>query len=80
MGLKSPGWAGHFCGCRSKALYAWYEEHLGISSPNGSFTFPHETNSRSIAVAFPKDFGVLSGFAARDVNFQVHDLDGVLTS
>ena len=26
-----------------KALYAWYEKHLGITSPHGSFVFPKET-------------------------------------
>jgi hypothetical protein len=26
-----------------KALYVWYEEHLGVSSSYGSFLFPKET-------------------------------------
>ena len=26
-----------------EALYAWYEKHLGIPSPHGSFLFAHET-------------------------------------
>ena len=27
-----------------EALYAWYEKHLGISGPHGSFLFAHETS------------------------------------
>jgi hypothetical protein len=35
-----------------KILYAWYEEHLGVSSPYGSFLFPKEAQRAYIAVAF----------------------------
>ena len=62
-----------------KALYAWYEEHLGIGSPHGSFVFPHETQRASIAVAFfPKISEYFPVSQPAMLNFQVDDLDGVL--
>jgi predicted enzyme related to lactoylglutathione lyase len=62
-----------------QALYAWYEQYLGIPSPNGSFLFERETQPASIAVAFfPKssDYFPLSQPAM--LNFQVDDLAAVL--
>ncbi len=63
-----------------KALYAWYEKHLGISSePHGCFTFPHETQRAQIAVAFfakSSDYFPVSQPAM--LNFQVEDLDALL--
>jgi predicted enzyme related to lactoylglutathione lyase len=62
-----------------KALYAWYEKHLGISSTEGSFSFPRETQRAKIAVAFflkGSDYFPVSQAAM--LNFQVDDLDAVL--
>jgi predicted enzyme related to lactoylglutathione lyase len=62
-----------------KALYAWYQEHLGISSPEGSFSFPRETQRAYIAVAFfPKSSEYFPVSQPAMLNFQVDDLDGVL--
>lgn len=62
-----------------KALYAWYEKHLGISAPHGSYVFPKETQRADIAVAFfakTSDYFPVSQPAM--LNFQVDDLDGLL--
>ena len=62
-----------------KALYAWYEKHLEISAPHGSFVFPKETQRADIAVSFfakTSDYFPVSQPAM--LNFQVDDLDGVL--
>jgi len=62
-----------------KTLYAWYEEHLGIPSAQGCFSFARETQRASIAVAFFKkssDYFPVSQPAM--LNFQVDDLDAVL--
>jgi predicted enzyme related to lactoylglutathione lyase len=62
-----------------KALYAWYEQHLGISSPEGSFSFPHETQRAHIAVAFfSKTSPYFSVSQPAMLNFQVDGLEGVL--
>jgi predicted enzyme related to lactoylglutathione lyase len=61
-----------------KALYAWYEKHLGISSSYG-FSFPHETQRASIAVAFfPRSSDYFPTSQPAMLNFQVDDLDAVL--
>ena len=50
-----------------EALYAWYEKHLGISRPHGSFLLAYETQRAYIAVAFfPPFFEVFSRLAACD--------------
>jgi len=62
-----------------KALYAWYEQHLGIPSPEGSFLFSRETQRAKIAVAFfPKSSQYFPVSQAAMLNFQVDDLDGIL--
>jgi predicted enzyme related to lactoylglutathione lyase len=62
-----------------KALYAWYEEHLGIPSAEGSFSFSRETQRASIAVAFfPRTSEYFPVSQPAMLNFQVDDLDGVL--
>lgn len=62
-----------------KALYAWYEEHLGLSSADSCFSFPAAGQLASIAVGFfsrSSDYFPLSQPAM--LNFQVDDLDAVL--
>jgi predicted enzyme related to lactoylglutathione lyase len=62
-----------------KALYAWYEKHLGIGSPQGSFIFPKEAQRGSIAVAFfPKSSSYFPPSQPTMLNFQVDDLDALL--
>jgi predicted enzyme related to lactoylglutathione lyase len=62
-----------------KALYAWYEQHLGISVSEGGFTFPQETQRAVIAVAFfPKSSDYFPVSQPAMLNFQVDDLDAVL--
>jgi predicted enzyme related to lactoylglutathione lyase len=62
-----------------KALYAWYEEHLGVGSAKGCFSFPAEEQKASIAVAFFKrDSDYFPSAQPAMLNFQVDDLDAVL--
>jgi predicted enzyme related to lactoylglutathione lyase len=77
---KVTGLGGAFCGRRTPgALYAWYEEHLGIGAPQGCFSFPKETQRASIAVAFfPKSSDYFSVSQPAMLNFQVDDLEAVL--
>ena len=50
---KVTGFGGAFVRADDpKALYAWYEQHLGISSYDGGFAFKNETQRAVIAVAF----------------------------
>jgi predicted enzyme related to lactoylglutathione lyase len=61
------------------ALYAWYEQHLGIGSSHGCFTFPATQQKAYIAVAFfrnTSDYFPPSQPAM--LNFQVDNLDEVL--
>jgi predicted enzyme related to lactoylglutathione lyase len=61
------------------ALYAWYEQHLGIASPEGCISFRPETQRASIAVAFfPRSSDYFPVSQPAMLNFQVDDLDGVL--
>ena len=62
------------------ALYKWYEQHLGISASNGSFAFEAQAQRASIAVAFfsrSADYFPVAQPAM--LNFQVDDLEGVLS-
>jgi len=62
-----------------KALYAWYEKHLGISNPVGSFVFSKETQRADIAVAFfPRSSDYFPVSQPAMLNFQVDDLDALL--
>jgi predicted enzyme related to lactoylglutathione lyase len=62
-----------------EALYAWYEEHLGIGSPFGSFLFKADTQRAHIAVAFfSRTSQYLPPSQPAMLNFQVDDLDAVL--
>ena len=62
-----------------KALYAWYNEHLGIASPHGCFVFPSANQKGDIAVSFFKhssDYFPTTQPAM--LNFQVDNLDALL--
>jgi predicted enzyme related to lactoylglutathione lyase len=77
---KVTGLGGAFLRVKDpKALYAWYEKHLGIPSPQGCFTFAKETQRASIAVSFfRKDSDYFPTSQPAMLNFQVDDLDAVL--
>ncbi len=58
-----------------EALHAWYEKHLGISGPHGSFLFAHETQRVAF---FPRSSKYFPVSQPAMLNFQVDDLNGVL--
>ena len=62
-----------------KALYTWYEQHLGLSAAKGCFIFPPERQTASIAVTFfPQTSAYFPTTQPAMLNFQVDDLDAVL--
>ena len=78
---QATGLGGVFVRVRSpEALYAWYEEHLGLPhADGGGFVLPAERQRAAIAVAFFPDKG--DYFPAAQpamLNFQVDDLDALL--
>jgi len=62
-----------------KALYNWYERHLGLTKSEGSFAFPAPTQPAQVVFAFfgPEDEYFPPAQKAM-INLQVDDLDGVL--
>jgi predicted enzyme related to lactoylglutathione lyase len=77
---KITGFGGAFVRADDpKALYAWYEKHLGLPNTFGSFIFKTETQRGKIAVAF---FARTSNHFPLEqpamLNFQVDDLDAIL--
>jgi predicted enzyme related to lactoylglutathione lyase len=60
-----------------KALYSWYEQHLGISPQHGCFSLDPGTQQISVAF-FSKTSDYFSVSQPAMLNFQVDDLDGVL--
>lgn len=62
-----------------KALYAWYEQHLGLKKANGFIAFPASAQRGKIAFAFFKQDDTYFPPAQKAmINFQVDDLDGLL--
>jgi predicted enzyme related to lactoylglutathione lyase len=62
-----------------EALYAWYEQHLGVGSTYGSFLFKAETQRAHIAVAFfPRTANYFPPSQPAMLNFQVDDLEALL--
>jgi predicted enzyme related to lactoylglutathione lyase len=62
-----------------QALYAWYEQHLGIHSADGCFSFPSDEQRAYVAVAFfPRTSDYFPPSQPAMLNFQVDDLDEVL--
>ena len=61
-----------------KALYAWYEKHLGLTS-QGFIEFPAEQQRASISVAFfPRTSTYYPEAQPAMLNFQVDDVAGLL--
>ena len=62
-----------------KALYRWYERHLGLIKSDGSFAFPAPTQPAQVVFAF---FGQEDAYfppaQKAMINLQVDDLDAVL--
>jgi predicted enzyme related to lactoylglutathione lyase len=62
-----------------KALYAWYEQHLGIPSPYGTFVFAAKEQAADIAVSFfARDNKYFPPSQPAMLNFQVDNLDEML--
>ena len=62
-----------------KALYLWYERHLGLLKSEGSFAFPAPTQHPHVVFAFFKQDDAYFPPAQKTmINLQVDDLDGVL--
>lgn len=63
-----------------KALYQWYERHLGlVKSEGGSFSFPVPTQHPEVVFSFFKQDNAYFPPAQKAmINLQVDDLDGVL--
>ena len=78
---SSIGFGGLFLRANDpKALYAWYERHLGlVKSEGGSFAFPVPTQHPEIVFSFFKqDNAYFPPSQKAMINLQVDDLDGVL--
>src|ERR1700733_2858456 len=62
-----------------KALYQWYEEHLGLVKTKGAYAFPAPANhSQVIFALFKQDNAYFPPAQKAMLNLQVDDLDGVL--
>ena len=62
-----------------KALYQWYEQHLGLVKSEGAFAFPAPTQHAQVIFAlFKQDNDYFSPAQKAMINLQVDDLDGVL--
>jgi len=62
-----------------KALYQWYEQHLGLVNSGGSFAYPAPTQHPQVVFAlFKQDNAYFPPAQKAMINLQVDDLDGVL--
>ncbi len=62
-----------------KALYQWYERHLGLVKPDGAFAFPASTQRPQVIFAlFKQDNPYFPPAQKAMINLQVDDLDGLL--
>ena len=62
-----------------KALYQWYERHLGLVKSGGFFAFPASTQRAQVVFAlFKQDNAYFPPAQKAMINLQVDDLDGVL--
>jgi hypothetical protein len=62
-----------------KALYQWYERHLGLVKSDGSFAFPASTQRAQVIFAlFKQDNAYFPPTQKAMINLQVDDLDDVL--
>lgn len=62
-----------------KALYEWYEQHLGLLKSEGAHAFPVPTQHPQIVFSFFKQDNAYFPPAQKAmINLQVDDLDGLL--
>jgi len=62
-----------------KALYQWYEQHLGLVQAGGSYAFPVPTQHPHIVFSvFKPDNAYFPPTQKAMINLQVDDLDGLL--
>lgn len=62
-----------------KALYAWYEKHLGLQQKGGCFIFPAtEQKAKMVVAFFGKDDAYWPITQPAMLNLQVDNLDSVL--
>jgi predicted enzyme related to lactoylglutathione lyase len=78
---QATGIGGVFLRARDpKALYAWYEKHLGLAATHGFISIPAEHERAQITLSF---FSEKSDYFPTTqpvmINFQVDDLDRLLT-
>ena len=76
---KATGFGGAFIRARDpKALYAWYEQHLGLKSV-GCFIFPaKEQRGDTVVSFFKQDDAYFPTQQPAMLNFQVDDLNALL--
>jgi predicted enzyme related to lactoylglutathione lyase len=62
-----------------KAMYAWYEKHLGLKTQNGCFLFePAKQRADTVVSFFPRASDYFPPSQPAMLNFQVDDLDSIL--
>ena len=62
-----------------KALYSWYEQHIGLVKSEGAYAFPPPSQHPHVVFAFFKQDDAYFPTAQKAmINLQVDDLDGVL--
>ena len=62
-----------------KALYQWYEQHLGLVKAGGAYSFPAPTRHPQVVFAlFKQDNDYFPPAQKAMINLQVEDLDAVL--
>jgi len=62
-----------------KALYRWYEKHLGLLKPDGAFAFPASKQRGNVIFAlFKPDNAYFPPAQKAMLNLEVDDLDGLL--
>ncbi|HTV16823.1 MAG TPA: VOC family protein [Acidobacteriaceae bacterium] len=78
---QATGIGGVFLRARDpKALYAWYEKHLGLAASQGFISIPAEHERAKITLAFFSEKSAYFPVAQPAmINLQVDDLDALLT-
>ena len=77
---KAIGLGGAFIRAKDpKALYAWYEAHLGLKPEGGCFMFPaKEQQAYTVVAFFRSDDTYWPPAQPAMLNFQVDDLGAIL--
>ena|SRR5579883_2330604 len=61
-----------------KALYRWYEEHLGLKQQDGGFMFEPAGEAPTVVSFFSRGSNYFPAAQPAMLNFRVDDLDAVL--